>query len=276
MAAEGCVPHCWLSPGDSTLCHKAQWALIYYLHLKIAVLFNTAHLAGPRGTRSSGREEGFTMLKDNLQYSASTTWFGMPNPTLSASFSKAYKKSYVHTPGFSPLISWLFCPSLLGCFAIKEPAGQGAGPRSSSSCASAAFASSWCECQSQIQSTHPKQMLETCMSVSSCPLRPGLLSNAWGHGFLLFIFKAMILCSKAFCCLEKANLHLVQKCFNAHQRVTTLSLWGKSDLLTWKIVVFYLDRNLTAQIVPQEQRWQIKPCVFRVPSFYSANWHLFL
>lgn len=49
-------------------CHKAKWALTHYLRVKIAALFNTAHLAGPRGTpRALGGRTALTLLKDICQ-----------------------------------------------------------------------------------------------------------------------------------------------------------------------------------------------------------------
>lgn len=133
-----------------------------------------------RHPESSGWEEGSNSTQGHLSRTSSiaTTRLGMPNPALLVFFSKAYRKSHACTPRLSPLISWLFCPLLcLFFFFFKSKSQrvsvQGAGPCFSSSRASAAFALPCLDASAKVKynpPTHPKQMLETCLSLPSAVL----------------------------------------------------------------------------------------------------------
>lgn len=140
---------CWLSPGGCTLYQKAKWALTHYLSLEIAALFSTAHVAGPRGTpRALSGRTALTLLKDICQGHPP-----QPQPDLGCPIQQCFTlkptERALHVPQNSHPHFMTVLPIPVWGFPIPEPGNivQAAGLCSSSS---PAFASSWCECQSQI------------------------------------------------------------------------------------------------------------------------------
>lgn len=151
--------------GVAPCVRKQRWALTRYLHFRIAGPFNTAHLAGPGGTRraAGGRKALIrTSSVTDILYSNNLIWdakFG-----IISIFLYSLQKELRMYPKI--LISWLFFPPLFGDFFNEVPAGQRGW------CWMTLFTKPCLGClcldaNAEVKynpSTHPKQMLETCLS----------------------------------------------------------------------------------------------------------------